>query len=107
MAALSWWSESSFLARGGAGKSTFVRRLDAVTGLPVIELDRWFWQPGLVARSREGWVGLQRELVARDRWIMDGDLGSYDVLKPRLETADSVIVLNYSMPRCARRSIRR
>ena len=36
------------LGRGGAGKSTLARRLGELVGLPVIELDKHFWQPGLV-----------------------------------------------------------
>ena len=35
------------LGRGAAGKSTLARQLGDLTGLPVIELDTMFWQPGL------------------------------------------------------------
>jgi hypothetical protein len=38
---------------------------------------------------------------------LDGDLGPYDVLEPRLGAADMVIVLDFSLLRCAWRSIRR
>lgn len=34
------------LGRGGAGKSALARKLGEVTGLPVVELDALFWQPG-------------------------------------------------------------
>jgi adenylate kinase family enzyme len=95
------------LGRGGADKSTFARRLGSVTGLPVIELDRWFWQPDLLARPREEWAAIQRELGQREAWIADGDLGPYDVVDPRLEAADTVIILNFPLARCAWRSIRR
>jgi hypothetical protein len=37
----------------------------------------------------------------------DGDLGPYDVLEPRLQVADTVIILNFSLLRCAWRTIRR
>jgi adenylate kinase family enzyme len=95
------------LGRGGAGKSTLARRLGSLTGLPVIELDDWFWRPGPVPTPREQWMEIQRELISGERWIIDGDLGPYDVLEPRLRAADTVIVLDYSLPRCAWRSIRR
>lgn len=95
------------LGRGAAGKSTLARRLGSVTGLPVIELDQMFWQSGLVATPRDQWIDLQRELVAPERWIIDGDLGPYDVLEPRLDAADAVIVLDFSLLRCVWRSIRR
>jgi len=32
----------------GAGKSTLARKLGAITGLPVIHLDREHWRPGWV-----------------------------------------------------------
>jgi shikimate 5-dehydrogenase len=34
---------------GGAGKSVFAARLGEATGLPVVELDKIFWRPGLLA----------------------------------------------------------
>ena len=34
------------LGRGGAGKSALSRQLSDVTGIPTIELDALFWQPG-------------------------------------------------------------
>src|SRR5437879_1477660 len=40
------------LGRGGAGKSTAARRLGELVGLPIIELDKHFWQPGLAPLSR-------------------------------------------------------
>ncbi len=95
------------LGRGGAGKSTFALRLGSITGLPVVELDKQFWQPDLSGLSREQWTALQREMVASQKWILDGDLGPADVLRPRLREADTVFVLNYSMLRCGWRSARR
>jgi adenylate kinase family enzyme len=95
------------LGRGGSGKSTLARRLGTLTGFPVIELDQWFWQPGLVATPRDRWVEVQNELIQAETWIIDGDLGPYDVFEPRLEVADTVIILDFSLPRCAWRSIRR
>lgn len=95
------------LGRGGAGKSTLAATLGTVTGLPVIELDRHFWGPGLEATPPEQWAAVQDELARTDRWIMDGDLGPYDVLEIRLRRADTVVVLDYSFWRCAWRAIRR
>jgi adenylate kinase family enzyme len=39
------------LGRGASGKSTLARRLGNITGLPVIELDKIFWQAGLIETS--------------------------------------------------------
>ena len=51
-----------------------------MTGLPVIELDKHFWQSGLAATPRGQWAAIQRQLAARESWIMDGDMGPYDIL---------------------------
>jgi adenylate kinase family enzyme len=95
------------MGRGASGKSTLAWRLGEITGLTVIEMDKIFWQPGLVATPREQWVAMQEKLVAGDRWIMDGDLGPYDAVEVRLRAADTIIVLDFSLVRCAWRAIRR
>jgi adenylate kinase family enzyme len=92
---------------GAAGKSTLAAHLGEITGLPVIELDKLFWRPGLAATPREEWSAIQRRLAARDSWIMDGDLGPYDVLDVRLRAADTVIFLDFPRVRCAWRAARR
>jgi adenylate kinase family enzyme len=95
------------LGRGASGKSTLARRLGEVTGLPVIELDKLFWQSGLTATHRDQWVSLQENLIAEDRWILDGDLGPYDAIEVRLRAADTVIFLDFSLVLCAWRAVRR
>jgi len=95
------------IGRGAAGKSTLARRLGDITGLPLIEMDKIFWQPGLTGTPREEWVVIQERLVAGDRWIMDGDLGPYDAVEVRLRAADTIIFLDFSFARCAWRAIRR
>jgi adenylate kinase family enzyme len=95
------------LGRGGAGKSTFAARLGASLGLPVIELDKHFWPPDLTPLPADRWAATQRRLVGADRWILDGDLGPYDVLPVRLQAADTVIVLDFPLWRCAWRALRR
>jgi len=95
------------LGRGASGKSTLARRLGEITRLRVIELDKVFWRPGLVATPRSEWVLLQERLVAEPDWIMDGDLGPYDVVEVRLCAADTIIFLDFSLVRCAWRAFRR
>ena len=95
------------IGRGASGKSALAVELAEITGLPVIELDKVFWQSGLVATPRDQWMAIQQELTQRERWIMDGDLGPYDVVDVRLRAADTVIFLDFSLVRCAWRAIRR
>jgi adenylate kinase family enzyme len=95
------------LGRGGAGKSVAAIRLGQVTGLPVIELDRLFWRPDLTPTPVPEWIQRQQELAAADRWIIDGDLGPYDTPSIRLNRADTVLILDFSLARCAWRAVRR
>jgi nicotinamide riboside kinase len=92
---------------GAAGKSTLAARLGEMTGLPVIELDKHFWRSGLAVTPRDQWAAIQRQLAARESWIMDGDLGPYDVLDVRMQAADTIVFLDFSPVRCAWRAIRR
>lgn len=95
------------LGRGGAGKSTFAARLGEAIDVPVIELDRHFWSEDLTPLSARDWTRVQERLVAAPAWIMDGDLGPYDVLEVRLRAADTVVVLDFALWRCAWRALRR
>jgi adenylate kinase family enzyme len=51
------------LGPGASGKSTLAASLAEITGLPVIELDKIFWKPGLLPMPRDQWVELQQKLV--------------------------------------------
>lgn len=82
---------------GGAGKSTFARALGDVTNLPVVHLDHHFWSPGWVETPRDEWRRRQMELLAGDRWIVDGNYGG--TFDERFSRADTVIVV--ARPRLA------
>jgi|HubBroStandDraft_4_1064222.scaffolds.fasta_scaffold00199_17 adenylate kinase family enzyme len=97
----------AIIGRGASGKSTLAVRLGEITGLPVVELDKVFWQPGLVATPRDHWIAIQERLVAEEEWIMDGDLGLYDVVEIRLRSADTILFLDFSLLRCVWRAIQR
>ena len=86
----------------GAGKSTFSRALSSKTGLPVIHLDLFFWQPGWIAPTDDKWREKQRALLAGDAWIADGNYS--DTLSMRLERADTVVFLDTPWWTCARRA---
>jgi hypothetical protein len=95
------------LGRGASGKSTLAEELGALTDLPVIHLDEIFWNSSLEPMPSEAWAAAQDEFVQRRAWIAEGDLGPYDVLDVRLRAADTVVLLDFSLLRCAWRAIRR
>lgn len=80
----------------GSGKSTFARRLAAVTGLPHISLDALYWQPGWTEPGRENFLARLDEAVQQSSWIIDGGYVSYDG-EVRRERADTVFF--FDLPR--------
>ena len=95
------------LGRGGAGKSVLAQALGAKIDAEVIELDKVFWNDALEPLTTDEWSDRQRVLAQESRWVMDGDLGPYDVLEPRLRRADTVVVLDLPLVLCAWRAWRR
>lgn len=83
------------IGSGGAGKSTFAEELGRRLGLPVVHLDRLFWRPGWHPTPPDEWRAIQRGLVDRPDWIIDGNYGATFHL--RLEAAD--VVVFFDLPR--------
>jgi adenylate kinase family enzyme len=77
----------------GAGKSTLALRLGKQLDLPVIHLDQHYWRPGWREPEPGDWAAQVEELIARPRWIMDGNYGG--TLPIRLARADGAIFLDY------------
>lgn len=82
----------------GAGKSTFARALRDRTGLPLWYLDQIWHRPDRTNVSREefdAWLG---ELIRGPEWIIDGNY--LRTLEVRLQTADTVFLLDYPTEVC-------
>ena len=77
----------------GSGKSTFARRLGALTGRPVVHLDKLFWKPGWIQAAKEEFYTLLIEALSRDAWIIDGNYSS--TLPLRLESCDQVVYFDF------------
>jgi adenylate kinase family enzyme len=80
------------IGSGGAGKSAFSLDLAWRTGLPVIHLDREYWQPGWQHMPEPEWEARVAALVQRERWIIDGNYGG--TMPLRLAAADTIIFLD-------------
>lgn len=93
------------LGCGGAGKSTLARRLGQLTGLPIIHLDAHFFSAGWVATPVEQWRTIVQELVAGERWIIDGNFAS--TLDLRLPRADTVVFIDLPRRVCLWRVLKR
>jgi adenylate kinase family enzyme len=92
------------LGCGGAGKSRLALALGERTGLPVVHLDHIFWRPGWTPAPEDEAGRALAEVVAQDRWILDGNFLSR--LGPeRLQRADTVVFLDLPRRTCLRRAL--
>ena len=89
----------------GAGKSTLAVELGQKLGLIVFHMDKLNWQPGWVESSKDEISAKLAEIVAADRWLIDGTYGG--TLAPRLARADTVVYLDYPIRLCLWRLMRR
>jgi adenylate kinase family enzyme len=89
----------------GAGKSTLAAAIARLTGLPLVHLDRLHWKPGWVESGREEFEAKVRDVVARPRWVIDGNYGG--TLPLRLTRADTVIDLDLPRWQCVLGILRR
>jgi len=100
----------------GAGKSTLARQLGLLLDLPVVHLDRLWWDDAAYRITGADTVAahtmapdefrqLQLDLAAGEQWIIDG--GYIPDLDTRLPRADTIIFLDLPRHICLWRLIRR
>ena len=82
----------------GSGKSTFARKLQEKTGLPLYYLDMIWHKPDKTTLTQEEFDEKLHELIARDEWIIDGNYSR--TLEPRLQACDTAFVLDLPLEVC-------
>lgn len=82
----------------GAGKSTFARKLCGKTGLPLYYLDSIWHRADRTNISKEAFDAKLSEILATDRWIIDGNYGR--TLEPRLQACDTVFLFDLPVEVC-------
>jgi adenylate kinase family enzyme len=93
------------LGCSGAGKTTLAGEIAARTGLPWVSLDAHFWQPGWVEMPRDKWHRTHADLIAQERWVIDGNF--FNTLEARLAVADTAVFVDLPAWRCFFRVLRR
>jgi cytidylate kinase len=89
----------------GSGKTTLSYSLSRTLRLPVYHLDDYYWRSGWLRVRSDEFEEIQRQIVNRSEWIIDGlHLPS---IATRLERADAVVWLLAPAWLCALRFIRR
>ena len=76
----------------GAGKSTFARAPRDQTHLPLYYLDMLWHKPDKTTISREEFDRRLKAIMAKDKWIIDGNYGR--TLEPRFQACDTVFLLD-------------
>lgn len=94
------------LGNAGSGKSTLARRLGGALGLPVVHLDRLFWEPGWTEPDPEAFRARVRAAIAGDGWVCEGNYSrrTFDLRLPR---ADLVVWLGTPRLTCLMRVLMR
>ena len=92
------FQKAIILGSPGAGKSTFARRLRDATGLPLHHLDLIFHRPDRTTVSRQEFDGKLQEILAGDRWIIDGNYNR--TIEMRLKRCDAVFLLDLPLEVC-------
>ena len=82
----------------GSGKSSFSRRLRALTGLPLFHLDQMNWNADRTTVPRAVFRERLELALRQSAWIIDGNYGS--TLEQRLLACDTVFFLDYPLELC-------
>jgi len=99
----------SLVGNSGSGKSTLALALAARLGVPCVELDAIFHQPGWTELPPEEFRARVEDAAAGDAWVIDGNYGAVrDLVWAR---ADTVVWLDLPRPvvmwRVVARTVRR
>jgi adenylate kinase family enzyme len=95
----------SVVGNSGSGKSTLAAALATRLGVPHLELDAVFHQPGWTELPIEEFRRRVAEFAATDGWVIDGNYsGVRDIVWAR---ADTVVWLDLPRPVVMRQVIRR
>ena len=82
----------------GSGKSTFARKLKAITKLPLYHLDMLFWNKDKTMVPREVFDKILQDTMNNPVWIIDGNY--LRTMELRLKECDTVFFLDYSTDVC-------
>jgi adenylate kinase family enzyme len=84
----------------GSGKTTFARALADTLGIPLVSLDRLFWQPGWREPAMEDFTAAVMREAEKPAWVIDGNYSRYGAAALRRARADTVVWFDLPRWRC-------
>jgi GrpB-like predicted nucleotidyltransferase (UPF0157 family)/adenylate kinase family enzyme len=89
----------------GSGKSTFAVKLSQRLGVPLFHLDKYFFIQGWQERDYDEFLNIQRGLVEKAQWIIDGN--ATKSLEMRFSRSDIVLYFRFHRLLCLWRIFKR
>ncbi len=89
----------------GSGKSTFAKRLSALTGIRHVEMDALFWKPGWTGTGDDEFLAKLEQALEGDEWILDGNYSRTQPVK--WQRATMVVWVDYPFHRTLWQAVRR
>ena len=86
----------------GSGKTTLAKILAKTINIPVIHMDRFYWQANWGRVEDEKWQEIVLSFCEQEAWIMDGNYTSS--LPLRMKYATSIIYLDVPRWKCLLRA---
>lgn len=104
---INWQKYNRIIILGspGSGKSWLSKQLAQKTGLPLIHLDKEYWNPGWEETPKDKWAEKIQELIKKEKWIIDGNYNT--TVEMRFTAADLVLFLDVSRWLCVWRAAKR
>ena len=89
----------------GSGKSTFSKKLNEITNIPLYHLDLMYWNNDKTIVEKEVFLNKIVETLKKESWIIDGNYRS--TMELRIKEADTVFFLDYDIDFCLESVINR
>ena len=84
------------LGNSGGGKTTLSLAMASLLGIPCYSVDKAQWRPHWAPVPLDELARTHGEWLAQSRWIIDG-WGDVSLLRPRLEAADTIILIEHAL----------
>ncbi len=93
------------MGSSGSGKSTLAKELSQLLDIEAIHLDVFFHHFNWKTLSKEEQIVVHEKILKKDSWIIEGNWSK--TLDSRINDADMIIYLNFSLSKCLYRVIAR